>query len=94
MSLIISLQFLYDIENRKVLLNVKKTEDVLELLENYVFADYSICAGKVIEALESTIFEGKLLPKAMTIDNGPEFTGSPVRSRLSDWFIRAWSWIG
>ena len=40
-----------------------------------LFADHSIGARKVIEALESTIFEGKPLPKAITIDNGPEFTG-------------------
>lgn len=40
-----------------------------------LFADHSIGAHKVVEALESTIFTGKSLPQAITINNGPEFAG-------------------
>jgi len=40
-----------------------------------LFADRSISASKVIAALESAEGRGIQLPKAITIDNGPEFDG-------------------
>jgi putative transposase len=40
-----------------------------------LYADRSIGASKVIEALETAERAGRQLPKAITIDNGPEFAG-------------------
>lgn len=40
-----------------------------------LYADSSIGANKVIEALEAAERAGKRLPNAITIDNGPEFAG-------------------
>ena len=41
-----------------------------------LFADHSISARKVVAVLESAAARGIPLPKAITIDNGPEFAGT------------------
>ena len=40
-----------------------------------LYADQSIGAGKVIEVLERASVKAGGLPKAITVDNGPEFSG-------------------